>query len=101
MESELFAWDDDKSAKNQEKHGMDFAVGILILESSDRTEFVSSNPGNDDERRPAVASVTIPNLGHRMLPCAYTVRDGRSRIISVRRAREKEIAAHVGRAETR
>ena len=77
-----FEWDDDKSATNLGKHGIDFAdaidifYGRVILRQSDR---------NNEERWIAIGS-----LENRLIAVIFTRRADVIRIISARRARKNE-----------
>ncbi|MDP9349554.1 MAG: BrnT family toxin [Gemmatimonadota bacterium] len=81
-----FEWDPAKSEANLIKHGIDFAGaarvfdGPVLEERSDR---------GDEERRKAVGL-----LAGREITVIYTLREGRCRIISARRARRNERRAY-------
>jgi uncharacterized DUF497 family protein len=81
-----FEWDPDKSEANLGKHGIDFAGaarvfdGPVLEERSDR---------GDEERWKAVGLVE-----DREIAVIYTLREGRCRIISARRARRNERRAY-------
>ncbi len=79
-----FEFDAAKSASNRTKHGIDFEEAQalwsdpLLLEAPARTL--------DEER-----FLAIGRIGPRHWTAIFTLREGRRRIISVRRARPEEI----------
>ena len=84
-----FGYDPEKSAANRAKHGIDFdeAQSLwsdpFLLEASALTE---------DEPR----FLAIGRIGTRHWTAVFTRRESRLRIISVRRARRKEIDHYEG-----
>jgi hypothetical protein len=85
----MFEYDPDKSAANLEKHGIDFEAAQalwadeLLLEIPARTA---------DETR----FLVIGRIGERHWAAIITYRREAIRIISVRRARNQEIAYYEG-----
>lgn len=79
-----FEYDPDKSAVNKAKHGIDFEAAQalwddpLLLEVPARTE---------DEPR----FLAIGKIGGKHWAAVWVFREGRVRIVSVRRARREEI----------
>ncbi|HLG19963.1 MAG TPA: BrnT family toxin [Bdellovibrionota bacterium] len=78
-----FEHDPEKSEANRKKHGIDFLEAEKLwegpcVEFAARSEF--------DNRFALFGS-----LGRQLYTCIYTVREDRIRIISCRRAREKEV----------
>lgn len=82
-----FEFDSDKSSVNRQKHGIDFEDAQelwedpMLLEAPARTE---------DEPR----FMAIGRIGDRFWSAIYAMREGRCRIISVRRARKEEVQAY-------
>ena len=81
-----FEWDAAKSARNLAKHGIDFATAILIFKGS-VLERRSDREG--EERWKALGALEGLELA-----VVYTVREGRHRIISARRAKRNERRAY-------
>ena len=77
-----FEWDEAKRDRNLEKHHIDFADAAELFRSS-QFEW------RDEERR-----VTIGVIAGRVCVCAYTLRESRYRIISLRRANAREKARY-------
>ncbi len=77
-------FDDAKDAANLAKHKVSLAVGFAVL--SDRFLDVRDRRHVREERRVAFA-----RLNGLLFACVYTLRGDVHRIISVRRAREKEL----------
>lgn len=78
-----FEYDSRNSAKNKAKHGLDFEEAQDLWQDPDGVGFPA--PSEDEER--------FALLGERqgkLWVAFYTLRDGRIRLISVRRARKGE-----------
>jgi uncharacterized protein len=78
-----FEFDPEKSAANLAKHGVDFVTAQMMWE--DAPVRVPSNQRADEARE-----LAIGRIGDRIWTAIITVRAGRIRIISVRRARPHE-----------
>jgi uncharacterized DUF497 family protein len=83
-----FEFDPAKSAANLEKHGIDFIGAQALWSDSERLEITARSL---DEPRTQV----IGRIGDVVWSAFITMRDGRVRIISVRRARDEEKAAYL------
>jgi len=83
----IFIYDPDKSAGNKDKHGIDFEEAQTLWEDCNRLEIPAAYRG---EERIAV----IGRIGPVVWTAIITHRGDAIRIISVRRAREKEVALH-------
>lgn len=79
-----FEFDLLKSAANKEKHGIDFITAQQLWLDVDRVEIPART---EDEPRSAL----IAQLDNKLWTAIFTGRQNRIRLISVRRAREKEI----------
>jgi uncharacterized DUF497 family protein len=78
-----FEWDEEKSSANRIKHGIDFEAARDLWLDENRVEIHAPHPVED-------RYIIIAQL-HRILWTAiYTMRGDAIRIISVRRAKEKE-----------
>jgi uncharacterized DUF497 family protein len=79
-----FEYDPAKSAANKIKHGIDLEAAQVLW----RDERLLEAPANtEDEPR----FVAIGKLGGKHWAAVYTLRGGNIRLISVRRARQREI----------
>ena len=82
-----FEFDDAKSQSNKDKHGIDFVeaqalwLDEMLVEVAARTE---------DEQRFLVVGM----ISGKHWSAVITYRDGRARLISVRRARSEEIEVY-------
>jgi uncharacterized DUF497 family protein len=83
-----FEFDPTKSAANLEKHGVDFATAQALWSDPNRLEIPARSI---DEPR----SQVIGRIGDLVWSAFITLRGGRIRIISVRRARDEEEAAYL------
>jgi uncharacterized DUF497 family protein len=83
-----FEWDPDKNAANIAKHGIDFEDAVRIFEGP----VLESS----DERRGygEVRTIAFGVVDGRELAVVYTMRGGRRRIISARRAHRRERKAY-------
>jgi uncharacterized DUF497 family protein len=79
-----FEFDQKKSASNRRKHGIDFVEAQALWADSDRVEIPARTT---DEPR----SLVIGRIEDKHWSAVITPRDGRTRIISVRRARPEEV----------
>ena len=79
-----FDWDEGKSKNNQDKHGIDFEVAKNLWLDEDQIEIYAPHPIED--RR-----IIIAKYRNKIWTAIYTMRDDTIRIISVRRARKREV----------
>jgi uncharacterized DUF497 family protein len=85
-----FEYDRGKSARNKEKHGIDFEEAKGLWEDEDRLLIPARS---DTESRFAM----LAEYRQRVWVAFFTLRQQRVRIISVRRARPNEREAYEGR----
>ena len=78
-----FEFDPNKSKSNFDKHGIDFETARLLWKDPFR---MTAEANSDLESRFAM----IGSLNEIVWFAVFTIRDDRTRIISVRRARERE-----------
>ena len=79
-----FEWDDQKSLINKQKHGIDFEAARSLWLDGRRVQIEMNFPG---EKRWAL----IARIEGTTSAAIYTVRGETVRLISVRRARPKEV----------
>jgi uncharacterized DUF497 family protein len=79
-----FEWDPDKSVSNEKKHGIDFLSAQDLWEDENRIEIQAPYPIED-------RGILIARYHKKVWAAVYTLRDDAIRIISVRRARKKEV----------
>jgi hypothetical protein len=84
LESMTFEWDEVKSRKNLDKHGVGFPLARRVFLDTNRLEFESD--GEYDERR----WIVIGLVAGQVLVVVYTMRTEAYRIISARRAERNE-----------
>ena len=84
-----FEFDPGKSAANKAKHGIDFDEAQALWHDPDLIEIPART---DDEPR----FVVVGRIGETHWSGIITYRDGRVRIISVRRSREEEVSIYEG-----
>ena len=79
-----FEWDEKKSGINLSKHGIDFNTATELWDDEDRIQIQTAFP--IENRR-----ILIGKIGEKIWAAIYTRRDNSIWIISVRRARKKEV----------
>jgi len=84
-----FEYDDDKSEANQKKHGIDFLVAQALWNDPDLLEIQAKS---DDEPR----FLVIGLISRKHWSAVVTYRNGKIRLISVRRSRKKEVELYEG-----
>ena len=84
-----FEFDEEKSRANRQKHGLDFVEAQALWDDPRRIEIPART--TDEPRTLVVAS-----RGEKLWSAVVTERDGRTRLISVRRAREEEKRLYEG-----
>ncbi|MEF2552876.1 BrnT family toxin [Aurantimonas sp. A2-1-M11] len=84
-----FEFDPNKSAANKAKHGFDFEDAQRIW---DDPWMIEAPARTDDEPR----CLAIGQIGGKHWAAVYVEREGRLRLISVRRARQQEVAFYEG-----
>lgn len=80
-----FEWDEEKRQANLEKHRVDFVDAARLLLSDTAKIHSSSKSGSDDTRYIAVGP-----LDELFYTAIFTIRNGKYRIISARRANRAE-----------
>jgi hypothetical protein len=85
----VFEFDERKSASNKTKHGIDFVEAQALFEDEKRLEIPART---EDEPRYLVIGI----VDRKHWSAVVTYREGRTRIISVRRSREEEVEWYEG-----
>ena len=84
-----FEFDESKSRTNRRKHGIDFEAAQALWTDPERIEIPART---EDEPRWMV----IGTIGNQHWSAVITYRDDRTRLISVRRARDEEVSIYEG-----
>lgn len=82
-----FEFDQKKSASNMSTHGLDFIDGQELWEDPERLEVPAKTDG---EQR----YMLIGKISNKYWSAVFTIRDEKTRIISIRRSRTKEVNAY-------
>jgi uncharacterized DUF497 family protein len=80
-----FDWDDEKAARNEEKHGVPFEAAVDVFMDPNRVEHPDTRHDYGEERVNVIGAVD----GY-VLHVTYTMRGPIGRIISARLASRKE-----------
>lgn len=80
-----FEWDENKNCLNQQKHGVRFEDALYVFADLTRWDMQDVRKDYGEERR-----ITIGLMGAIMCVISYTVRGEVIRLISARRANERE-----------
>jgi hypothetical protein len=86
-----FELDDDKDAINKIKHGLPLAIGIQVF---DRHFIEEVDARFDYDETRIVATGPVAMLSDRICVVVYTWRGASRRLISFRKANDKEIAKY-------
>jgi len=81
-----FEWDEEKALNNQQKHGVSFGEALACFYDSQQVVFYDPDHSDDEDREILVGH---SNQG-RLLLVSYTLRDEAIRLISARKATERE-----------
>ena len=80
-----FEFDDEKSTSNKQKHGIDFDEATALWHDPDLLEIPARMVQSENRY------LIVGKIGEKHWSAVITYRDNSTRIISVRRSREKEI----------
>ena len=79
-----FEFGSEKSEANKAKHGIDFVEGQALWEDPDRLQLPARTQGEP-------RLMLIGRIAEKNRSAIFTIRDDRTRIISIRRSRTKEV----------
>ena len=85
MRDDRFEWSEAKARANLSKHGVSFDAGRLVFGDPASIDEVDDRDDYGEER-----FLITGMVDRRLLTVAYTEREGRIRIISVRKATRRE-----------
>lgn len=86
-----FEWDENKNRTNKKKHGVTFEMAVRVYADSKRIERLDTEHSTLEEERINIIG-RVSNL--LILFVVATDRDGRTRIISARKAEPEEEAEY-------
>ncbi|HEY2069310.1 MAG TPA: BrnT family toxin [Rhizomicrobium sp.] len=86
MQDEYFEWNDEKAERNYRKHNVTFVTARDVFDDSNAIDEQDESENYGEERYQAIGRAG----GHFLLAVIYTIRNGRIRIISARRATPRE-----------
>ncbi len=79
-----FEFDPEKSEANRAKHGIDFVGAQALWDDPDRLQVSARTQGEP-------RWLLIGRIGGKHWSAIFTIRDGKTRIISARRSRTNEV----------
>jgi uncharacterized protein len=85
MEDDDFEWDDAKAAKNLADHGVSFETAARAFDDAFAIEWQDERESYDEDR-----FILLGMVDERILFVVFSVRNGRTRIISARGAEPRE-----------
>ena len=85
-DGQTYEWDLDKRSLNLARHGVDFEA---IRDFEWETAKVEPSPRKGEER-----FLALGFIGNRVHAVVYTLREDRTRLISMRRAKRREVKEH-------
>ncbi len=94
--SQEFEWDPDKAEKNLAKHGVSFEYATAVFDDPQRVDREDTRRDYGEERRLVAGSID-----GRLFVVTYTQRDDVTRLISARKANDREQKNHHGSIQTR
>jgi uncharacterized DUF497 family protein len=87
----IFEWDENKRKSNFAKHSLDFTDGLDVFKDARRLEIIDGRKDYGEVRTIVIGKSKVLILSRVLLVVVvYTDRNGNKRIISVRRANNKE-----------
>jgi uncharacterized protein len=89
----LFEWDEKKNISNIKKHGIDFRKAVAAFYDEHKTLIIDNRNYNDEIREILIGK---DNDNTFLLSVVYTERNNTYRIISARRASNKEKNMYYG-----
>ena len=87
-----FEWDENKRLANLEKHGIDFTVALLVFEDANRINYADDRKNYGETRIRTVGKIK----NELIVSVINTDRNNKVRIISARRANQKEREDYYG-----
>lgn len=81
----IFEWDDRKATENIRKHGVPFDYAVRVFADPYRLDSEDARRDYNEERR-----LTLGKIGERLYVVAYTPRRQTIRVISARKANQRE-----------
>jgi len=81
----IFEWDETKAARNGAKHGLPFPYAVRVFLDPHRLDAEDTRRHYGEQRR-----FTLGEIDGRLYAVAYTIREAAIRIISARKANDRE-----------
>ena len=89
----LFEWDSEKEKANIKKHGLDFSTAALVFGDDNRIEWYDARHSEIEDRYITIGAISGTII---IIVLVYTERSDAIRIISARKANEREERKYYG-----
>ncbi len=89
----FFEWDDAKNERNVRRHGIDFDTALLVFDDENRLDLYDEPHSLYEDRYIVIGRIQNTLV---VLFVSYTLRGETIRIISARKANEREEAIYYG-----
>ena len=96
-----YEWDESKSKRNIEKHGVSFYEATTVFYDSDALTFVDDRFSYSEVRFITIGEAWLTDEAALVVVVVHTDRAGTTRIISARKASRKERARYEQQKEVR
>jgi len=82
----MFEWDEQKAERNQAKHSISFQFATRAFDDKNRVTVIDNRRDYGETRY-----ITIARIDNRLYVVAFTLRSSIIRLISARKANNKEV----------
>jgi hypothetical protein len=82
----MFEWDEQKAERNQTKHSVSFEFATRAFDDQNRVTVIDNRRDYGETRY-----ITLAKIDNRLYVVAFTLRESIIRIISARKANNKEV----------
>jgi len=82
----MFEWDEEKAERNQAKHSVSFPFAARAFDDEHRLTVIDNRNDYGETRY-----ITLAKIDNRLYVVAFTIRLSNIRLISARKANQKEV----------
>ena len=88
----MFEWDEQKAERNQAKHSVSFEFATRAFDDENRVTVIDNRRDYGETRY-----ITLAKIDNRLYVVAFTLRSSIIRLISARKANNKEVKRYENR----